>query len=57
MFQRALMVKITEPSGELYEFKALSDQELLFANKNFVSKDLPYRVCRPGECNFIQQGV
>ena len=51
------MVKITEPSGELYEFKALSDQELLFANKNFISKDLPYRVCRPGECGFIQQGV
>ena len=50
MYPPALMIKITEPSSELYEFKAISDEELVFANNNFIRYDLPYRVCRSEEC-------
>tara|TARA_A200000113_G_scaffold26614_1_gene22403 strand:+ start:1224 stop:1430 length:207 start_codon:yes stop_codon:yes gene_type:complete len=50
MFPPALMIKITEPSSELYEFKAISDEELVFANNNFIRDDLPYRVCRLPDC-------
>lgn len=54
MFAPALMVKITEPSAELYEIKAISDEEVLRANQNFIKRDQPFRVCRHGECNLAQ---
>lgn len=50
MYPPALMIKITDPSSELYKFKAISDEEMVFANHNFIREDLPYRVCRPAEC-------
>ena len=57
MFAPALMIKITEPSGELYEIRAISDEEVLSANKNFIAKDLPFRVCRPGYCSHLQHAA
>ena len=51
------MIKITEPSGELYEIRAISDEEVLSANKNFIAKDLPFRVCRPGYCSHLQHAA
>jgi hypothetical protein len=50
MYPPAVMIKITEPSSELYEFKAISDDDLIFANTKFIREDLPYRVCRAEEC-------
>ena len=61
MFPPALMIKITEPSSELYEFKAISDEELRFANNKFIKEDLPYRVrvqetsvCATSECGLTR---
>jgi len=54
MFAPALMIKLTEPSGELYEIKAISDEEVLRANRNFIKRDQPFRVCRHGEYSFSQ---
>ena len=50
MYPPAVMIKITEPSSELYEFKSISDDDLIFANTKFIREDLPYRVCRAEEC-------
>jgi hypothetical protein len=49
MFAPALMIKLSEPSSQLYEMKALSDTELTRANDNFVERGLPFRVCRHGD--------
>ena len=46
MLQPAMMCKITEPSGMLYEIRAISDSEIAFANSNFIKNDQPYRVMR-----------
>ena len=46
MLQPAMMCKITEPSGTLYEIRAISDSEIAFANSNFLKNDQPYRVIR-----------
>lgn len=51
------MIKITEPSSELYEFKAISDEELRFANNKFIKEDLPYRVCRKHQCVLHQSAA
>lgn len=45
------MIKLTEPSGELYEIKAISDEELQKANMNFAKRDEPFRLCRPQQCS------
>ena len=50
MSKSALMIKITDPTAELYEIKAISDEEVRLANINFIKSDLPYRVCRHEEC-------
>lgn len=57
MFPPALMIKITEPSSELYEFKAISDEELRFAKNKFIKEDLPYRVCRKHQCVLHQSAA
>ncbi len=46
MFPSAVMCKITEPSGTLYEIRAISDSDIEFANNNFIKNDEPYRVIR-----------
>lgn len=42
----AVMIKLTEPAGNLYTILAITDEEVQHANKNFISKDLPYRIHR-----------
>lgn len=54
MFEPALMIKITEPSSELYEIKAISDEDVAAANNKFIAQDLPFRVCRPERCSHFQ---
>lgn len=42
----AVMIKLTEPAGNLYTILAISDEDLQKANNSFISKDAPYRIRR-----------
>ena len=46
MMLPAMMIKTHSPAMELYEIKAISDQEIREANQSFFEKGLPYRVIR-----------
>tara|TARA_B100000405_G_scaffold238893_1_gene172502 strand:- start:420 stop:590 length:171 start_codon:yes stop_codon:yes gene_type:complete len=46
MLLPAMMIKTHSPYMELYEIKAVSDQDILSANKNFLERGVPYRVVR-----------
>jgi hypothetical protein len=46
----AVMVKLTEPSGDLYTIMSITDEEIRQANNRFISGDAPYRIRRtPGK--------
>jgi len=47
MLQPAVMCKIVHPAAELYEIRAISDEEVRKANENFAKEDQPYRLVRP----------
>lgn len=47
MLQPAVMCKIVHPAAELYEIRAISDEEVKRANENFAKEDQPYRLVRP----------
>ena len=49
MYPPALMVKTMEPYTELIRFKALSDEDMLNANKRFEQNQEPYAIVRLGE--------
>jgi hypothetical protein len=42
----AVMIKLTEPAGNLYTILAISDEDIQKANNSFISKDAPYRIRR-----------
>ena len=46
MMLPAFMVKTHSPAMELYEIKAISDEEIQLANKSFLEQGLPYAVVR-----------
>jgi hypothetical protein len=46
MFPPAVMIKLTEPGGDLYTILAVSDEDISKANICFISRDLPYRIRR-----------
>jgi len=46
MMLPAMMIKTHSPAMELYEIKAISDQEIREANQSFLEKGLPYMVIR-----------
>lgn len=48
MLLPAMMIKTHSPYMELYEIKAVSDQDIRSANKNFLERGVPYRVVRCG---------
>tara|TARA_B100000073_G_scaffold167930_1_gene138918 strand:+ start:528 stop:701 length:174 start_codon:yes stop_codon:yes gene_type:complete len=47
MLEPAVMCKIVHPASELYEIRAISDDEVRKANENFAKEDQPYRLVRP----------
>jgi len=49
MMLPAFMVKTHSPAMELYEIKAISDEEIQLANKSFLEQGLPYAVVRESE--------
>ena len=46
MLPPAMMWKTHSPKMELYEIKAISDQDIREANKSFLDQGLPYRLVR-----------
>jgi hypothetical protein len=44
--QPAIMIKTESPYMELYTIKALSEADLVFANENFKTAGLPFKVIR-----------
>jgi len=42
----ATMMKTHSPAMELYEIRAISDEEILEANQSFLEQGLPFRVVR-----------
>jgi hypothetical protein len=46
MYPSAMMIKLTEPSGDLYRIAAVSDEDVARANNEFISRDLPFRIRR-----------
>jgi len=46
MMLPAMMMKTHSPEMELYEIRAISDEEIRSANQSFLEQGLPYRVIR-----------
>lgn len=51
MPEAAVMFKIIEPFGMLYEIRSISDEDVRYANKNFIENDQPFRVFRHHQVN------
>jgi hypothetical protein len=46
MPEAAVMFKIVEPFGMLYEIRSISDEDVRYANSNFIENAQPFRVFR-----------
>lgn len=51
MPEAAVMFKIIEPFGMLYEIRSISDEDVRYANQNFIENEQPYRVFRHCQVN------
>ena len=51
MPEAAVMFKIVEPSGMLYEIRSITDEDVQYANRNFIENEKPYRVLRHCQVN------
>tara|TARA_B100001175_G_C19345790_1_gene559768 strand:+ start:550 stop:723 length:174 start_codon:yes stop_codon:yes gene_type:complete len=51
MPEAAVMFKIVEPSGMLYEIRSITDEDVRFANRNFIENEQPFRVFRYEQVN------
>ena len=55
MPEAAVMFKIVEPSGMLYEIRSISDEDVRYANRNFIENEQPYRVFRHCQVNLERE--
>ena len=51
MPEAAVMFKIIEPFGMLYEIRSISDEDVRYANQNFIENEQPFRVFRYEQVN------
>ena len=51
MPEAAVMFKIIEPFGMLYEIRSISDEDVRYANQNFIDNEQPFRVFRHHHVN------
>lgn len=51
MPEAAVMFKIIEPFGMLYEIRSISDEDVRYANQNFIENEQPFRVFRHHQVN------
>ena len=51
MPEAAVMFKIVEPYGMLYEIRSITDEDVHFANRNFIENEQPFRVFRHEQVN------
>jgi hypothetical protein len=51
MSEAAVMFKIVEPFGMLYEIRSISDEDVRYANTNFIENEQPFRVFRHHQVN------
>lgn len=55
MPEAAVMFKIIEPFGMLYEIRSITDEDVRYANQNFIEKEQPFRVFRHRQVNLERE--
>ena len=57
MPEAAVMFKIVEPFGMLYEIRSISDEDVRYANRNFIESEQPFRVFRHHQVNLERESA
>jgi hypothetical protein len=55
MPEAAVMFKIVEPFGMLYEIRSITDEDVRYANQNFIENEQPFRVFRHHQVNLERE--